>query len=72
MFKIEYVIVQRRHQLGVVERMVSGAHKRADAEFTATSLLDKVRREHPKSPPDGYQILDIFGRVVLRSWERQR
>ena len=72
LFTIEFVIVRDGDRLGVVERMTAGADRLADAEHTARSLVERVRRNRPETPPDGFQILDKDGRIVLRSWEMQR
>jgi hypothetical protein len=67
MFNIEYVIL-RGGQPGVVERMTSASDDLAVAEQSARSGLDRVRLMRPDTPPDGYQILDMSGSVIRRSW----
>lgn len=68
MFGIEFVIVRGRPTPGVVERMTSDAVRLADADATAKSLLERVRANRPETPPDGYQIRDNDGAILLRSW----
>lgn len=70
MFTIEFVIVQGREHPRVVERIVSQARHLSDVNITARSQLEMVRQKHSETPPDGYQILDSQGDIVLRSWER--
>jgi len=68
MFTIEYVVARGKMQPVVVERMASAAERLVVALNTAKSLFAKVHAER-SPPPDGYQILDHAGTVVLRSWE---
>jgi hypothetical protein len=71
-FTIEYVIVQGRLIPDVVEKITSGAMNLAGASAAAKSLLNGVRQRQPETPPDGYQIRDNDGLVILRSWETGR
>jgi hypothetical protein len=70
MFTIEFVIIQGREHPRVVERIISRARHLSDVNITARSQFEGVRQKHAKTPPDGYQILDSHGDIVLRSWER--
>ena len=69
MFTIEYVVLAGRDHPGVVERMITQATRVDVAEATAESQLQRVRRMRARVPPDGYQIRDRRGDVVLRSWD---
>jgi hypothetical protein len=69
MFTIEFVAVHGWDDPGLVERRVCTFGSFADAERTARSQLAGVRAMHPDTPPDGFQILDGDGSVLLRSWE---
>jgi hypothetical protein len=71
-FEVEFVIVHAGDHPEIVEKMSSGCSRLIDADATAKSLLDGVRGRHPQNPPDGYQLRDNNGNVVLRSWEIQR
>ena len=71
MFTIEFVIVRSGQPPIVVEQMTSTATRLLDAEPTAKSQLANVRKRHPATPPDSYQILSNDGRIILRSWERK-
>jgi hypothetical protein len=66
-FTIEFVVVR---DPGVVERVTSNASHLATVEQTAKGLLEGVRQRYPNRPPDGFQIIDEGGVIVLRSWER--
>ena len=55
----------------MIEKMTSGCSRLIDADAIAKSLLKGVRDRHPQNPPDGYQLRDNDGNVVLRSWEPQ-
>ena len=71
MFEIEYVAVRYPDQLLVVEKVTSKLSRLVDADKTAKSLLEKVRRKRRSPPPDGYQIRARDGRLVLRFLQRQ-
>lgn len=68
MFTIEYVVTRGKAQPAVVERMSSAAERLVVALNTAKALFAKVHAER-NPPPDGYQIRDHTGAVLLRSWE---
>jgi hypothetical protein len=70
MFEIEYVAVLDGGEPLVVEKITSNFVRLVDADKTAKSLLEKVRRKRRALPADGYQIRARDGRVVLRFLER--
>ena len=70
MFSIEYVMAGRRAKHSVVYRIDTSARTFGAAEQVARGTLDVVRRMFPTSPPNGFQIIDESGEVVLRSWGR--
>jgi hypothetical protein len=70
MFAIEIVIVRAGKEPLVIDRVTSATASIDDADRSAQSLLGKARRMRPHSPPNGYRIIDGYGAVVLRSWER--
>jgi hypothetical protein len=70
MFEIEYVAVRDPDKPLVVEKVICKVVRLVDADKTAKTLLEKVRRKRRAPPPDGYQIRARDGRVVLRFLER--
>jgi hypothetical protein len=72
MFTIEFVIAEGRESPAIIEKMVSRARYISDANIMARSQLEGVRRNHPEAPPDGFQIRDASGHIVLRSWQTSR
>lgn len=70
MFEIEFVAVRDTGEPQVVEKVTSNLALLVDADKTAKSLLEKVRRKQRAPPPDGYQIRARDGRVVFRFLER--
>ncbi|MBV8612591.1 MAG: hypothetical protein JOY66_02305 [Acetobacteraceae bacterium] len=72
MFTIEFVVARGRPTPGVVDVFKSETFQLADAEISARSMLEKVKAKWPKTPPDGYQIKDYKGNVLLRSWEQRQ
>jgi hypothetical protein len=69
---IEFVIVHDGDQPDIIEKMASGCSRLIDAKAIASSLFSSTRERHRQNPPDGYQIRNDNGDVVLRSWETQR
>ena len=70
MFEIEYVAARDPDKLLVVEKVTSKVVRLVDADKTAKTLFEKVRRKRRSPPPDGYQIRARDGRVVFRFLER--
>lgn len=71
MFTIEFVVVHRPAR-EIIEEAEFGGTSLADADDCARSQLLDVRRRRPAMLPDGYQIRDHSGKVVLRSWRFAR
>jgi hypothetical protein len=69
--EIEFVNRCGRDRPDIVEKITSGCSRLIDADGVAKSLLKGVRDRHPQNLPDGYQLRDNDGNVVLRSWETQ-
>jgi hypothetical protein len=67
---IEYAISQSQADPSVVYRVPVRARTLGAAEQVAQGTLEVVRRMFPRTPPDGFQIIDSNDDVVLRSWER--
>ena len=70
MLFIEYVITQGQADPSVVYRSGIRARTLGAAEQAAQGTLDVVRRMFPRTPPNGFQIIDDHDEVVSRSWER--
>ena len=70
MFEIEYIAGRDPDKLLVIEKVTSKVVRLVDADKTAKTLLEKVRRKRGSLQPDGYQIRARDGRVVLRFLER--
>lgn len=69
MYEIEYVVVQGQPSPLHIYRIDSGAYSLRAAEQGARNRLDSIRSMFPQNPPDGFQIFDDSGEIVLRSWE---
>jgi hypothetical protein len=67
---IEFVVL-RNGKPSLVERIAVAGDRLGYAEQTAKGMLDEVRLRHPKRPPDGFQVIDGDGAVVLSSWEQR-
>jgi hypothetical protein len=68
--EVEFVIVRDRDRPDIIETMASGCSRLIDADAIASSLFSTTRERHRQNPPDGYQIRNDDGDVVLRSWEK--
>jgi hypothetical protein len=71
MFTIEFVVVHRPAPKIIEETEFAGASL-TDADDCARSQLADVRRRRPAMLPDGYQIRNGLGKVVLCSWRFAR
>jgi hypothetical protein len=71
MFTIEFVVVteDRPEQPKVIETMTSPRVFLYDVEHRARLVLRKAKRQPSPGSPNGYQIRDAEGQVVVRSWE---
>jgi flagella basal body P-ring formation protein FlgA len=67
---IEYAITQSHADPSVVYRVPVRARTLGAAEQVAHGTLEVVRRMFPRTPPNGFQIVDDNDDVVLRSWAR--
>jgi hypothetical protein len=68
-FVIELVVLRGRSQPEVVETFNSNFTEFTQipaVEKTAEFLLEKLRRERRATPPDGFRIRAVDGRVVYR------
>jgi hypothetical protein len=74
MFKIELVALRDRSEPEVVETFNSNfteATQVPAVEKTAKFLLENLRRERRATPPDGFQIRAVDGKVVCRFMDDQ-
>jgi hypothetical protein len=68
MFIIEYTAMLGRGPPQIVDRLEVESDRLGGAEDAARLTFDRVRRRSKESQPDGYQIRDASGQIVL-SWQ---
>lgn len=71
MYTIEIVVTRGEEPPHLVSREACPDRRLVDAEVTAKMRLKELQKgSAPLAMPDGYQIFNENGQLVLRSWAR--